>query len=362
MNNSTKFKANPYNFSNKLVTKQDVIDILHKVNMNDFQPKTISFYQEAFIHKSYCRKNDPFCEGEIVDKPDNVLQLMDKSNETLEFLGDSVLNCVVADYLHERYPGQDEGFLTKIRTRIVNGTTLSKFSQELDLSNFLVISRHVEDKCNGRNNPRILEDIFEAFIGSIYLDNTRSASIHEDNHLYINDKMIINNPIKNIHEKTINDLLIIGKKSRSTDSKRMINNIINDLKKANTLLIDLINNNANTNTYGESKANEYNRKGFEICKKFIINVIEENVDFTDLIRIDNNYKDQLLRYFQHRFQEVPKYIEILCDGPPHDRKFTMGVMNSKNKIIGQATEKTKKKAEQMASKQALFDMKVITHN
>ena len=78
-----------------------------------------------------------------------------------------------------------------------------------------------------------------------------------------------------------------------------------------------------------------------------------------MIRIDNNYKDQLLRYFQQKFQEVPKYIEISCEGPPHDRKFTMGVMNSKNKIIGQASETTKKKAEQKASRQALLDMKVI---
>ena len=57
--NSTKFKANPYNFSNKLITKQDVIDILHKVNMNDFQPTTITLYQEAFIHKSYNFLEDP---------------------------------------------------------------------------------------------------------------------------------------------------------------------------------------------------------------------------------------------------------------------------------------------------------------
>ena len=49
MNTSTKFKADPYNFSNKLVTKQNVIDILQKVNMNDLQPKNISLYQEAFV-------------------------------------------------------------------------------------------------------------------------------------------------------------------------------------------------------------------------------------------------------------------------------------------------------------------------
>ncbi len=48
-----KFKADPYNSNNHLITKQDVIDILSKVNMNDFQPKNISLYQQAFIHKSY---------------------------------------------------------------------------------------------------------------------------------------------------------------------------------------------------------------------------------------------------------------------------------------------------------------------
>ena len=53
MNNQTKFKANPYNPSNNLISTQDVTHIMKQVNMNNFKPKNISFYQEAFIHKSY---------------------------------------------------------------------------------------------------------------------------------------------------------------------------------------------------------------------------------------------------------------------------------------------------------------------
>jgi dsRNA-specific ribonuclease len=344
-----KVKFNPYNINNKLITKKNVIDILLDKDIH-IDVINLRNYQLAFAHKSYCKKNDPDNKADMVDKPDNALELMEKSNERLEYLGDSILSCVVADYLYERYPEQDEGFLTKIRTRLVNGAMLNIFSQVLKLSDFLMISRHVEDKCNGRNNPRILEDIFEAFIGAIYLDNTRpfyedgkNKCEHEENNIHVD------NPIKKLNNNSINELELIKKKSRSPEIKNMIDNVIANLQKSNE----------SNELIEKHIKNERNKKGFEICKTFIINTIEDIVSFTDIIRIDNNYKDQLLRFFQQKFQEVPKYIEISCDGPPHDRKFTMGVMNAKQKIIGQSTEKTKKKAEQMASKQALLYMKVI---
>ena len=53
MNHQTKFKADPYNPSNKLISIQDVTHIMQHVNMSNFKPNNISFYQEAFIHKSY---------------------------------------------------------------------------------------------------------------------------------------------------------------------------------------------------------------------------------------------------------------------------------------------------------------------
>ena len=103
--NSTqsKFKADPYNPSNKLISIQDVIHIMKQVNMNDFKPKNISFYQEAFIHKSYNFLSD----YKEFTKPDNCLELQEKSYETLEFLGDSLLGCMTAEYLFKRFEGED---------------------------------------------------------------------------------------------------------------------------------------------------------------------------------------------------------------------------------------------------------------
>ena len=166
MNTQTKFKADPYNFSNKLITNNDIIDIMKKINMDDFKPNNISFYQEAFIHKSYNLLED----YKEFKKPDNCLELQDRSYETLEFLGDSLLGCMTAEYLYLRFEGEDEGFMTKIKTRIVNGEQLCYLATQLGMNKHLIISKHIEDNCSGRENQHILEDVLEAFIGALYLD------------------------------------------------------------------------------------------------------------------------------------------------------------------------------------------------
>jgi len=99
--NNQKFKADPYNFSNKLITKPDVIDILKKVNMNYFTPNNIKLYEEAFVHSSYNFLED----YKEFKKPENCLPLQEKSYETLEFLGDSLLGCMTAEYLFLRFEG-----------------------------------------------------------------------------------------------------------------------------------------------------------------------------------------------------------------------------------------------------------------
>ena len=166
--NSTqsKFKADPYNPSNKLISIQDVIHIMKQVNMNNFKPKNISFYQEAFIHKSYNFLSD----YKEFTKPDNCLELQEKSYETLEFLGDSLLGCMTAEYLFKRFEGEDEGFFTKIKTRIVNGEQLCYLATQLGMNKHVIISKHIEENCSGRSNQHILEDVLEAFIGALYLD------------------------------------------------------------------------------------------------------------------------------------------------------------------------------------------------
>ena len=104
----------------------------------------------------------------------NDLPLQKDSYETMEFLGDSILGSIVSSYLYERFYkiyNQNEGFLTYLKNRIVCGESLAHLSNRLGFNRYLIISKHIEDNCDGRNNKNILEDVFEAFIGAIYLDN-----------------------------------------------------------------------------------------------------------------------------------------------------------------------------------------------
>ena len=81
---------------------------------------------------------------------------------------------------------------------------------------------------------------------------------------------------------------------------------------------------------------------FQVCQLFIIGIIEELIDFSDLILNDYNFKDQLLRYFQQNFQQTPKYKQILVEGPPHERFFTMAVLKNEDEIVAMAKKKVKR--------------------
>ena len=94
-------------------------------------------------------------------------------------------------------------------------------------------------------------------------------------------------------------------------------------------------------------------KGFEATQKWFITIMEKYVDFDALIREDNNYKDQLLRWYQERYHQPPRYKEVEVVGPPHDRTFTMGVLDIEGKVIATYTARNKKVAEQEASRVAL---------
>jgi ribonuclease-3 len=90
-------------------------------------------------------------------------------NERLEFLGDSVLNFLVADALYRRFPESREGELTRLRARLVRGESLAAFARELDLGVYLNLGAG-ELKSGGRQRDSILADAFEAVIGAVYLD------------------------------------------------------------------------------------------------------------------------------------------------------------------------------------------------
>lgn len=92
-----------------------------------------------------------------------------KNNERLEFLGDAVLDLVVAQHLFNTYPN-NEGDMSKMRANIVNGRSLAEFANSIELSKFIRIS-HAEDINNGRHKASILADAFEAMMGAVYLDS-----------------------------------------------------------------------------------------------------------------------------------------------------------------------------------------------
>lgn len=93
----------------------------------------------------------------------------DKSNERLEFLGDSVLSIVVSDYIFKNCPNYPEGDLSKLRAALVCEKTLSRFAKKIHLGEFLKLS-HGEENIRGNERPSILADAFEALIAAIYLD------------------------------------------------------------------------------------------------------------------------------------------------------------------------------------------------
>ncbi len=156
------------NINNKLITKTDIECILNSHLAERATIKNISLYQNAFVHKSFLIYNpndddeDLYC---VFDKNMN----FKSSNERLEFFGDSCLNLITAEYLFDKYPFKNEGFLTKLRTRLVRNTQLSYLGTQLGFKKWLLISSHIE-KISGRDNPRLIEDVFESFIACVYKD------------------------------------------------------------------------------------------------------------------------------------------------------------------------------------------------
>jgi ribonuclease III len=105
-------------------------------------------------------------------------------NERFEFLGDSILNCVVASLLFDRYSKIDEGDLSRLRANLVKQQSLYEIAQRLELSQFLRLGEG-ELKSGGFRRPSILADTLEALFGAIFLDAGFEAARHVIRSLYI---------------------------------------------------------------------------------------------------------------------------------------------------------------------------------
>ena len=115
-----------------------------------FYPDNMQLYEQAFIHRSSSVETE---NGSW------------KNNERLEFLGDAVLNAIVADIIFNRFPNRNEGFMTNTRSKIVQRESLNQLAVEMGINKLVVLSR----KATSHNNY-IYGNAFEALIGAVYLD------------------------------------------------------------------------------------------------------------------------------------------------------------------------------------------------
>lgn len=113
------------------------------------------------------------------------------SNERLEFLGDAVLDLIIAEYFYHLFPTMVEGHLTQLRSVIVSGSSLVGAAKKLGLGDYIILSEN-EDRAGGRERSSILEDSFEAIIGAIYLDGgMKPAREFIETHLLDNWREIV---------------------------------------------------------------------------------------------------------------------------------------------------------------------------
>jgi len=120
--------------------------------------KDLELLNLAFVHPSYAHE-----------------QGLPGDNQRLEFLGDAVLDLIVADHLYHRFPQLPEGFLTKMRAALVSKESLAKIAKSINLGELLLLGQG-EEVSGGRERPSLLADALEALIGSLYLQGGMEAA------------------------------------------------------------------------------------------------------------------------------------------------------------------------------------------
>lgn len=245
---------NPYNPANQEITPEEVMDILSKYN-GPTKIHNFALFRRAFIHRSYTKRPD--VENQLMNvnlaaRPDDCLELSTKSNERLEFLGDGVLELIVKFYLYRRFPKEDEGFMTEKKIALVKNEHIGKLAQAMGLHKWFILSRNAEEK-NTRTNLKKLGCLFEAFVGAIFLDSNK-YSITDDNNVF---------------------------SAIATDDDDY-----------------------------EALPNFITGHGFNYAQRFVESVLEQEVDWTRLINVDDNFKHQLQIRIQKTFKTTPHYIQL----------------------------------------------------
>jgi ribonuclease III len=132
-------------------------------NMLGFSPSNLSLYKAALTHRS-------------------VKDSADENNERLEYLGDAILSGIVADFLFKKYPYKEEGFLTEMRSKMVNRTTLNEIAIKMGLRKITNFNKYD----NSLRMSQIFGNTLEAVVGAVYLDKG-----YKKTKLWVMERMII---------------------------------------------------------------------------------------------------------------------------------------------------------------------------
>lgn len=245
---------NPYNSQNQEITIKEVENILSIYGVPS-KVHNIELYKRAFIHKSYVKRPYLINEQEnitIEERPNDCMPLKTKSNERLEFLGDGVLELITKYYLYRRFPKENEGFMTEKKIKLVKNESIGALAYEMGLYKWLIISKHAEEKFI-RTSHKKLGCLFEAFLGALFLDFNK-IQIHDEDKWF--DHTFVTGP------------------------------------------------------------------GFQIAQIFVENIFEKHIDWNNIIQNDDNYKNLFQVIIQKEFKTTPEYIEIENDP---EEGYTMGV-------------------------------------
>jgi len=166
-------RVNPFNTGNKPISTNWVQNLLKRYDIYQ-NINNLELYQQACVHTSYtipyvreiCMRDNVG----IKENPDGCMLLFPASYERMEFLGDTIIDAIIGNYVFTRFPNSDEGFLSTMKKQLISRWTLGHLAEKCGLGEYMIISKTLELKQDGRKDIKRLCDVFEAFIGAIYLD------------------------------------------------------------------------------------------------------------------------------------------------------------------------------------------------
>ena len=176
--NSVIYNINP---ENRLITKEFINDIMVRFGINDkrkqiYKVNNLDYFITATTHKTYSldvseEEYNTIKEMYYLNYHDsNYVFIQNTNYERLEFIGDSIIKPILTDYITSYFINQNEGFLSKLRSRLEKTQFFSNLTKLLNLKDYILISRQYEETDTRNTNLSIMEDVFEAFIGALYLD------------------------------------------------------------------------------------------------------------------------------------------------------------------------------------------------